>query len=132
MTGTLSILSVYEGDIRITFDTSNPAETIRARRTIMEMMRRGYALLIEVNGAYQRALDFDEKVGEYIIADFDSVIAETAEAPETSIPTISLKDTNAQKQDEKKGRKNKEPKRPRRRVKMEAVNAVAVARSAGG
>jgi hypothetical protein len=67
----LSILNVYEGDVEITFDKDNAAEAIRARRIISDMLKRGYALLIEVDGAYQRAIDFDEKTGRYIIADFD-------------------------------------------------------------
>src|SRR5262245_46575238 len=69
--GHLNILNVYEGDVEISFNTNDAAEAIRARRIITDMLRRGYSLLIEVDGAFQRAIDFDEKVGKYIIADFD-------------------------------------------------------------
>ena len=119
--GALSILNVYEGDVKITFDKDNPAETIRASRIIRDCLRRGYALLIEVDGAYQRAIDFDEKVGEYIIADFD--------------PSYRPK---TQGEDEENGKEESPPKirsqrgRPRRRIPMESADAVAVARSAGG
>lgn len=60
-------MNVAGGDIRISFDKNNAPEAIRARRIITEMLGRGYALLIEVEGAYQRAIAFDENVGEYII-----------------------------------------------------------------
>lgn len=128
MAGTLSILNVYEGDVKITFDKANPAETIRAGRIIKDCIRRGYALLIEVDGAYQRALDFDEKVGEYVIADFD--------------PSYRQKPTGEEEEDEQESEQEAEaenpPKirsqrgRPRKRVAMESTNAVAIARSAGG
>jgi len=125
--GTLSILNVYEGDVKITFDTKDAAETIRARRMIQDLIRRGYALLIEVEGAYQRAIDFDEKVGEYVIADFD--------------PSYRQKSNEEEGEDEREEEKESEeaeapPKirsrRGRRRISMEATNAVAIARSAGG
>ena len=71
--GTVSILSVGTGDTKLTFDKTNPAETIRAARIVKDMLRRGYALMVEweEGGAkkYRRATGFDETVNEYIIAD---------------------------------------------------------------
>jgi hypothetical protein len=78
-TGQIGILNVGAGDTKITFDPSNPAETIRSGRMIIDMLRRGYALLIEVTDAkgekaYQRVTEFRENTGEYIVADFDSAV----------------------------------------------------------
>jgi len=72
-TGTVGILNVGDGDTKLSFDKSNPAERIRAARIVSDMLRRGYALLIEVNGKYVRAQEFNEDVCEYVIADFDPV-----------------------------------------------------------
>jgi hypothetical protein len=78
--GELSILNVGDGDTKITFDKRNVGETIRAKRIITDMLRRGYALVVEVERkgekAYERVQAFDEKTGEYIIADLDPVKAE--------------------------------------------------------
>lgn len=137
MAGTLSILNVYEGDVKIVFDKDNPAEAIRARRIILDCIRRGYALLIEVDGAYQRAVDFDEKVGEYIIADFDPTYK-----PQFPRLKEESQEVTGDDEREEQGEEQKEPEaeeattkkrgRPRKRIPMEAANAVAVARSAGG
>lgn len=74
--GSLACLNVSGGDIKISFDTNDAAEAIRAKRMIVDMLKRGYALLIEVNGKFTRCLEFKEDVGEYIVADFDPVIAD--------------------------------------------------------
>jgi len=121
--GTLSVLNVYEGDVKITFDKSDPAEVIRAGRIIRDCLRRGYALLIEVDGAYQRAIDFDEKVGEYVIADFD--------------PSYRLKSNEEEEESEEEETEAAPEAAPkkrgrRRKIAMSDTNAVAVARSAGG
>lgn len=125
--GTLSILNVYEGDVKITFDTTNAAEAIRAGRIITDMLRRGYALLIEVDGAYQRAIDFDEKVGEYVIADFDPSYRQTTKG-EGSDNEEENEEIEAAAAQEAPGKRRGR----RRRISMDAADAVAVARSAGG
>lgn len=119
--GELACLNVAGGDIKISFDTNNAAEAIRARRIITEMLKRGYALLVEHKGKYQRATAFDEKKGEYIIADYD--------------PTVDEEETDEHEQ----GKKTKEPQptikkgvRGRKRIPMEKTNAVSVAPSSGG
>lgn len=75
MLGEVSILNVGEGDTKLSFDKSNPAECIRAGRIVRDMLRRGYALLVEVDRdgekKFQRVEEFDDEHGEYIIADFD-------------------------------------------------------------
>lgn len=120
------ILNVGAGDTKLSFDPKNPAERIRAARIVTDMIRRGYALLVEVRrkGAkpvYQRVHEFRESVCEYIIADFDPVEAAEADAKE--------------KRDEQPTGA-KAPARGRaivkRAIKAESANAVAVARSAGG
>lgn len=72
MTESIGILNVGAGDTKLTFDKSNPAECIRAARIVKDMLRRGYALLIDTGKrkggrpVYVRAKDFDEKTCEYI------------------------------------------------------------------
>lgn len=46
--GQIGILNVGAGDTKISFDKNNPAERIRSARIVTDMLRRGYALLVEV------------------------------------------------------------------------------------
>ncbi len=116
--GTLSILNVSEGDIKITFNKEDDQEKIRASRIVKDALKRGYALLIEVDGAYQRAIDFDETVCEYIIADYEPNFSHYVTTEKQETPEIKIK----------KNRKTT----TRRRVPMHTANAVGVAPSAGG
>lgn len=54
MIGELAILNVGVGDTKLSFDPSKPAEVERAKGVVMDMIRRGFVLLIEV-GDFERA-----------------------------------------------------------------------------
>lgn len=145
--GQLRCLNVGAGDIKITFDTQDAAEAIRARRMITDMLRRGYALLIEVDGAYVRALDFKEDVGEYVVADFDpeqSVITQekqdgtdtenkiTNVAEHEVLPKIRESEISNERPDSASAMPGKRGRKPNKSIPMSKANAVAVGRSAGG
>lgn len=111
--GCLEILNVQGGEVRLSFNTKDGAETFRARRYITEMMRQGFVLLVEIERdgekRYERAAGFDEEKGEYLIADF-----------------VESEDPQSEKNNDK-------PRGTRRRkVPMEETNATAVGPSAGG
>lgn len=102
----------------ITFDKTNPAEQIRAKRIIKDMLKRGYALLVKMeDGTHQIAKSFDENAGEYIIADFDPDSEDEEEHSNGDSDPPPIK---------RRGR----PKT--RRVSMDNATATAVGRSAGG
>jgi hypothetical protein len=133
----VSILNVGTGDTKLSFDKNNPAERIRAARIVRDMLRRGYALLVQTGVAdgkpvYTRALDFDEDACEYLIADLDPLAAQQADAA----PAPGTGETNAEQQSP--GPEEAEPARAakskggRRRVPAEGTKAVAVARISGG
>lgn len=135
MNGTVGVLSVGAGDTKLSFDPGNPVERIRAARIVRDMLRRGYALLVEVERdgktVFTRALDFDESVCEYVIADFDPVAAAAADEQDDG--------DNEHGQDEPRSAQadgaQPAPKTRgvvKRNVKAEATRAVAVARTAGG
>jgi hypothetical protein len=135
--GTLGILNVGAGDTKLTFDKNNPAERIRAARIVKDMLRRGYALLIEVDDGqggrtHQRATDFDENTCEYIIADFDPVAAKDTNTGIDDGPANSIIKPQATPAvatpPEPIRRKAGRP----RRVAAEGARGVAVARTAGG
>lgn len=134
-TGTVAVLNVGDGDTKLSFDPQNPAERIRAARIVRDMLRRGYALLIEVERdgqkVFQRATDFHEDVCEYVIADLDPITAAEADAKEThghhhyeSRPATPAGEAGAAPK--RRGRP------PGRRVPAESARAVVVAPVAGG
>jgi hypothetical protein len=125
----LNVLNVGAGDIKLSFDKSDPAERIRAARIVRDMLKRGYALLIETGRdnqnrpVYTRALDFDENTCEYIIADYDPAVP--SELPAASTQSTQA-ETNEPPVKSKRGRK------PTKRVAADSTSGVAVARVAGG
>lgn len=143
----MGILNVGCGDTKIVFDPNNPQDMIRAARIVKDMLRRGYALLVTVPGEtgpdgkpiYRRATDFDEKTCEYIIADFDPLVAKEQDEYEGQKDQENSQEITAQ--DVQEGLQGTSPqpakatagaKRAARRIKATQSHSVAVARSAGG
>ncbi len=85
----IGILNVGAGDTKLIFDKDNPAECIRAARIVTDMLRRGYALLVEVDVGgvkkFQRVKEFRPETCEYVIADFDPMVAATEDAKEEQV-----------------------------------------------
>lgn len=131
--GEVGILNVGAGDTKLSFDPKNPAERIRAARIVKDMLRRGYALMVEVKRkgkkAYERVLEFREDTCEYIIADYDPLEDETRgeEVERTARAAHSPTAPDAPAGKAPNGRR-----RGRRAVDAGSAPAVAVARSAGG
>ena len=145
-TGCLEILNIQGGDTKIVFDNNNVAEVIRAKRIITDMLRRGYALIVEVDRdgekRYERVQEFDETKGEYIIADLDLVASDPEEASDTVVDELSRSDATARLSgatEDNKLCKCGRPahhrgacKGPRKSLPMESTKATAIGRSAGG
>jgi hypothetical protein len=136
--GTIGVLNVGAGDTKLVFDPSNPIELIRSRRIVTDMLRRGYALLIEVpdgNGGKRttRVREFDESAGEYIIADFDPEVAAKADSTdeETHEGAAATGPGEVAAQEAASEARPKTRGRPRR-VDAASVSGIAVARTAGG
>ena len=140
--GTIGILNVGHGDTKLSFDPANPADAIRAARIVKDMLRRGYALLVEVvegdKKEFRRVYDFDENTHEYIIADFDPVIAEQEDSDEREAAAESGAEGAAgvytPPVEEVAGAPagSKPPRRGTRRLPAASTRGVAVGRTAGG
>lgn len=139
MSGRVSVLNVTGGDIELRFNSADVAERIRAGRVVRDMLRRGYALLVEVerNGekAFERALDFDETKNVYIIADYapEEVVAGPTLKKETR-DGASESGADQVAEGAAAGEAVQPRRRGRRRKELPAgeTRAVAVSRSAGG
>lgn len=137
--GQIGVLNVGAGDTKLSFDKNNPAECIRSARIVSEMLKRGYALLVEdpeKPGTYVRAHAFREDTCEYIIADYDpTVIEETASERNPEPADEPAAEAPARKSGPKSPLAT--PKIAGGRVRNRAIKAqetsgISVSRSAGG
>ena len=117
--GELAILNVGEGDTKLVLDNPTPEEKIHPAKTIKDMVRRGYAILVEVGKdekgpLYRRVHDFDENTLEYIIAGGPEEATEKKNERVPRAGAAKRRGGNTQ------------------RVRASDTNAVAVARTAGG
>lgn len=132
--GSVGILNVGDGDTKLSFDPKNPVERIRAARIVADMIRRGYALLVEadVKGEkkFVRATEFREDTCEYVIADFDPTVAAAADAAEEQ----DDQQDQTQSSDAQAAGASPAPRRgrPRKVVAAESTRSVVVAPVAGG
>lgn len=118
----LSILNVGQGDTKITFDKNNPAERERACKIVQDMLKLGYAILVQAGEKdgkpiFYRATAFDPETAEYIVV---------------GVPEDSAELFREQLIKETKDMPYKVPRKGRTKIAAEGTTAVAVARSAGG
>lgn len=108
--GTVSILNVTSGDTKISFDPKDEAERERAKKIVTDMIKQGYAIMVEIGRddkgpIYRRAKKFDPETCEYVIA---------GDPPKEGVVGKVKRAIKGAK------------------VKAENTRAVAVAKSAGG
>lgn len=131
MLGEIGILNVGAGDTKLVFDPKNPEDCARAARTVTDMLKRGYVILIEVSKdsqgepLYRRVKEFKEDTCEYIIA--GDVNLTDGKIDEQQGSTAAATEGSAE------GRK---PRRvgapPPRRIHASTASGIAVGRTAGG
>lgn len=122
MIGELAILNVAAGDTKLSFDPQDQNEVKRASAIVEDMLKRGFALLIQIGEdddgpIYRRAKGFDPKTAEYIVVGNADPVEQSADEEEPESPP-------------RRGRKV--GKAATHRVPAASTKAVAVARTAGG
>ena len=127
--GLLEILNCGEGDMKVTFDRSNPMELERAKRIIQDMLRRGYSLFVHGEGDdLTRVQNFDTEKGEYLIADGPLYAGDSPQLPEiqsNEMPPIRDGIKPPVSTPKRRGR-------PCKVVPMDDAKVTAIGRSAGG
>lgn len=133
--GSVALLNVGTGDTKLTFDKDNPAETIRAQRIVTDMIRRGYALIVEVQpGQFQRVKEFRPETNEYIVADLDPLQAQAVDQ-ETAHHEEAEEDQPAAPASARAAATAPRPRgRPRstKSIPADGVRGVAIAPTSGG
>lgn len=126
--GEIGILNVGAGDTKLSFDPANPAERARAAKIVTDMLRRGFAILIEVGSdekgpLYRRVTEFDPEKCEYIIAG-DPGADEAVAIPEGARTGLN----DGPPLPKEKGKRG----RLKVRVPADKAKAISVSRPAGG
>lgn len=68
----INVLSVGEGDLKISFDPTVKADLAQAKKTITSLLKQGFAIMAEVGKnekgpLLQRVKKFDPKTCEYLV-----------------------------------------------------------------
>lgn len=63
----IDVLNTGYGDLELRFDPSNLEEVERAKQTITDMLRRGYAIFVRLGTQTSRVRKFDVERNVYII-----------------------------------------------------------------
>jgi hypothetical protein len=122
MPGGLSVLNVGAGDLRFSFDPSDPVERERAGRVVRDMLARGYVLFVEVGGELRKAVGFDPDACAYVVTDVPGDAGHPAPAPASPSAPAPPPDAPARRRG-----------RPRKVLVPAAdADATAVAPTAGG
>lgn len=118
--GTLAVLNVGAGDLRveITEDAESNKKTLAM---IEDMLRHGYALMAEIDGAWHRVTAVDPDTLEYIVT---KPIRVSAKGLPAKLEAHDLTPPETHPDRKKKARETRAP--------MRDTRAVGVARSAGG
>ena len=132
--GQIGILNVGAGDTKLIFDKDRPEDCARAAKTIADMIKRGYAILIEAGKdakgemLYRRVTKFREDTCEYFLAG-DPVDLNQEEQNEQPGSAASSGKTGAQ---DSKARRPRQARAPSRIIHASSVSGIAVGRIAGG
>ena len=124
--GGLDILNVGLGDLKVRWNPLDAADRAKAKKMIQDLMRQGYAILIEEpDGSYKRATRFDPDRDCYIVTEVVRGEEQSAEASET---TTEESEAGSSRRAKPRGRpRTREVARPRA-----TTRGTAVGRSAGG
>lgn len=129
--GSLCVLNVGAGDVRLSFNHHDKSEKAKALRMLKDMIRRGYAVLIQLeDGSYTRAIEVDATRGTYVIQEPDSDVVIDVEREQKALPPATGLDEVPLKK--RRGRPPGKRGAQRRHVPIATSHAVGVARSAGG
>ena len=73
----MDILSVGKGDLKLTWDPTDPEDVAKARTTITKMLKSGYSIFVETDDGPSRVKSFSPTTMSYIITE----VADGTELP---------------------------------------------------
>lgn len=125
--GTLAVLNVGAGDLRVEFGKDDDANT-KTIDMLEDMLKHGYAVLVEIDGKWERAIGIDRTKKEYILERWEprqvQVNVETTAPLEGTTARVEKVTRPAGQKGRRGGRRARAP--------ISDARAVGVARTAGG
>lgn len=128
----VAVLNCGAGDMRFSFDPSDPQEAARAERVVVDMLARGYLLFADLDGRLQRVTGFDPATHEYIVADGPGPASPAAVVPPVVVPEPAPEPKVDRPINPKTGRPDGRCGRKGRRVKAHGTKVTSVAPTSGG
>lgn len=90
----LDVLNAAEGHLNIKFDKDSPEETAKAQKIIGDMLKRGYAIFIDVgDGELKRVKHFKKDIDSYVVEEIPDEKAESVKPIKKYIPRKKAKAT---------------------------------------
>lgn len=125
--GFCSVLNVGDGDTKLSFDPKNPDDRARAAKVVTEMLRLGFAVMVEVEkDVYRRVHAFDEATCEYVIFGGGDANEQPSTAAAGKVESPQPDEAAPAK------RSRVKPAKPALRLPAGSTRAVGIGRTAGG
>lgn len=120
--GSLSVLNCGMGDLKISFNSKDPADVEKARNMVIKLLEQGCLIIVKDKlGRERRVKRFDPKRDEYIVKDYPHV-----GASEVSEKDAGSKEGAAKDSAPRKGKRSSE------RIPAKSTAATAIAPRSGG
>src|SRR6266536_6261076 len=81
----IDILNTGYGDFELRFDPNRPDEVEKAKQTITDMLKRGYAIFVHHGKEYLRVRRFDPDKNVYVIGSTPAEEVPIAETKATAV-----------------------------------------------
>jgi hypothetical protein len=81
----IDVLNTGYGDFELSFDPNKPDEVQKAKETITDMLKRGYAIFVRQGKEYLRVRKFDSDKNIYIIGSTPAEEVPIAETRATAV-----------------------------------------------
>ena len=81
----IDILNTGYGDFELRFDPDSPADVEKAKQTITDMLKQGYAIFVMHDGKTKRVRKFDADKNVYIIGSTPAEEVPIAETKATAV-----------------------------------------------
>lgn len=89
--GSLDVLNCGRGHLEVTFDPNDEADKEKAKKTIQDLLERGYKIIVHENGEDKPVLSFDPTKYAYTVVETGPDKPPTKEVPATSVDATAYR-----------------------------------------
>jgi hypothetical protein len=90
--GSIDVLSTGRGHLEITFDPANEADKEKAKKTVEDLLAKGYKLIVHEDGEDKPVLSFNPETYAYTVLETGTDVAKpTKEVPAAQADTTAYR-----------------------------------------